>query len=60
MSIVAVVKKGTSKKNIDNKLKKLQKKKGFPASKYSGSIKIDRDALQIQKELRDEWKESIR
>lgn len=51
-----VIKKGSSKKKIEEALRKLKKGKGFPASKFNGKMKIEGDALEIQKRLRDEWK----
>jgi hypothetical protein len=48
------IKKGSSKKTIQKQLSKA-KSKGFPASKFTGKIKIKMDALAIQKKLRDEW-----
>jgi hypothetical protein len=54
--MVIVIKKGESKKSIQNKLKKLTKgKKGFPASKFTGKVKIHGDPVAIQRRLRDEW-----
>jgi hypothetical protein len=54
--MVIVIKKGESKKSIQNKLRKLKGGKGFPASKFTGKIKIDEDPVAIQRRLRDEWK----
>lgn len=48
------IKKGSSKKTIRKQLSKA-KLKGFPASKFTGKIKIKKDALAIQKKLRNEW-----
>ncbi len=56
-----VIRKGESKKSIQAKMKKLKsQKKGFPAYKYLGKMKIDEDPLMIQKRLRDEWSERSR
>jgi len=52
MSII--IKKGTPKKRVKEKLKEFSGKK-FPASKFSGKIKIKEDAVAIQRKLRDEW-----
>jgi hypothetical protein len=51
------IKKGESKKSIENKLRKLSKSKskGFPARLFTGKIKIEGDAVAIQRKLRDEW-----
>lgn len=54
--MVVVIKKGDSKKLIQRKLKKLKSGKGFPASKFTGKVNIEEDAVLIQRRLRDEWK----
>ncbi len=54
--MVIVIKKGDSKKLIQTKLRKLKGGKGFPASKFTGKVKIDEDAVAIQRRLRDEWR----
>jgi len=51
------------KKNIDKKefrkilisLEKNKQSKGVDTSKHCGSIKLKKDSLIIQKEMRDEW-----
>lgn len=54
--MVVVINKGESRKSIQNKLLKLRKKeRGFPASEFIGKIKIDEDAVKIQRRLRNEW-----
>jgi hypothetical protein len=53
--MVVVIKKGESKKSIQSKLRKLKSGKGFPASKFTGKVKIKEDAVAIQRKLRDEW-----
>ena len=48
-----------TKKNIRLLLKRLQdsrSQKGIDAYKYCGTIKLQLDAMIIQKELRNEWK----
>ena len=54
-----VLKKGTDKKSIEAVFAKLmnrkRKSKGISAFKYCGIIKLDKDALSIQKDLRSEW-----
>ncbi len=57
--MVLVLKKGASKKEIEainEKLAKNHKKKRFDAYKHCGVIKLQEDALAIQKRLRDEWR----
>ena len=55
--MVITIKSGASKKTILLLLKGLENKigKGIDAKKYCGKIKLKKDALKIQKELRDEW-----
>jgi len=53
--MVVVIKKGDDTKSIQTKLHKLKKGKGFPASKFTGKIKIEEDAVRIQRRLRNEW-----
>ena len=54
--MVLVLKNGASKKEIEAIEKKLSKKSpsGFNAKKYNGILKIKGDALEIQKQLRNE------
>ena len=49
-------KKGASKKEIEKIELKLKDKVGVDVMKYCGLIKLNIDALTIQKTLRDEWK----
>lgn len=55
--MVMTIKYGASKKSLLSLLKKLKEKavKGVDVRKYSGKIKLKKDALEIQKELRNEW-----
>ena len=56
--MVITLKKGTKKKNIQQLLDHLVKQKrskGINAQKYCGIISLKSDALQIQKNLRNEW-----
>lgn len=56
--MVTVIKRGSNKEEIAKGMKKLAKKspkKGFDAQKFCGILKINEDALVIQKRLRDEW-----
>jgi hypothetical protein len=53
--MVLVLKKGASKKEMDNISGKLQVVKGVNTKKYGGTIKLKEDPLAIQKKMRDEW-----
>lgn len=56
--MVTVLKSGATKSSIQTILKKLgaqRSKKGFEAHKFCGVLKINEDALTIQRRLRDEW-----
>lgn len=55
--MVTVIKKGASKRSIEHSIKMLLVKgrKGFDAKKFCGVLKLEEDALAIQKRLRDEW-----
>ena len=54
--MVLVLKKGATKKEMENITKKLQKSLGVNTKKYCGTIKLKEDPLSIQKQMRDEWK----
>jgi hypothetical protein len=54
-SMTIVIKRKSGKKNISKLLKKAMSSKGVDTRKYCGVIKLNRDPLTIQKELRDEW-----
>lgn len=54
--MVLILKKGASKKQIQDITKKLELKKGISIAKYIGRIKLTEDSLEIQKKLRDEWR----
>ncbi len=58
--MVITIKRSDSKKIIARKLKDLPEKKGFEAFKYHGKIKVEGDGLEIQKQLRNGWKERLR
>lgn len=56
--MVTTLKRGASKKSIKNILDRLAKQfklKGVDAHKYVGTIKLKKDALSLQRTLRDEW-----
>ncbi len=58
-AMTIIIKKGESKKSMEAKLRKLnarKKKKGFPAHRFTGKMKIAGDPVQIQRKLRDEWR----
>ncbi|WP_158441681.1 hypothetical protein [Nonlabens dokdonensis] len=53
------IKRGATKKSIKIILENLSqdfKPKGVDVKKFVGKINIPKDALDIQKEFRDEWK----
>jgi len=55
--MVTIIKKGDSKAHIRKALEKIQEppNKGFNAKKYSGILKLNKDPLEIQRRMRDEW-----
>lgn len=56
--MVTTLKNGATKKSIKRVLEKLAqnlKPKGVDTFKYLGKISLKKDALDIQKELRNEW-----
>jgi hypothetical protein len=56
--MVTTLKQGASKKSIRNLLENLVKEikpKGVDVYKYVGKITLQKDALAIQKALRNEW-----
>ena len=56
--MVTVLRQGATAQSIRNILEKLAKDvkpKGVDVYKYSGKIKLNKDALDIQKDLRNEW-----
>lgn len=55
--MTTVIKKGSSIRTINKVLAKLLAKqdKGFDAKKFCGALKLKKDALLIQKDLRNEW-----
>lgn len=59
--MVLVIKKGAGKKEIEAVEKKLSGKShsGFNAKRYNGVLKIKGDAMQIQKQMRNEWERNI-
>tara|TARA_B110000967_G_scaffold185610_1_gene206050 strand:- start:15 stop:188 length:174 start_codon:yes stop_codon:yes gene_type:complete len=56
--MVMVLKQGATKKSIRAILENLAKElkpKGLDVYKYVGKVSLKRDALNIQRELRNEW-----
>lgn len=56
--MVITIRRGASRKSILNKLETIAKEikpKGIDTHKYLGKISLKKDALTIQKELRNEW-----
>jgi hypothetical protein len=54
--MVTIIKKGSTQRRINQALKKLRTQKGLDAFKFCGSIRLNEDALSIQKKMRDEWR----
>jgi hypothetical protein len=54
--MVVVLKKGRSKEILMFLKRKAKSKKGVNTKKYCGTIRLKRDALLIQKDLRNEWR----
>ncbi|MEQ8533109.1 MAG: hypothetical protein RIB86_14740 [Imperialibacter sp.] len=55
--MVTVIKKGTPKKEINEKMNQaLRKQPKTDLRKLAGSLKTDIDPLQYQKDIRNEWK----
>ena len=53
--MVLVLKKGATKKEMENISKKLQMVKGVNTKKYGGTISLKEDPLSIQIKMRNEW-----
>lgn len=56
--MVTILRPGATKKSIKNIFENLAKElkpKGVDIYKYVGKISLKRDALTIQRELRNEW-----
>ncbi|MBI1768804.1 MAG: hypothetical protein HY015_07035 [Bacteroidetes bacterium] len=53
--MATIIKKKSSKRDIARKFNKAISSKGVDTRKYCGVIKLSKDPLTIQKELRDEW-----
>ena len=60
--MVLVLKKGASKKDIEDIEKKLYSEKpaaGFDAKKYNGTLKLSENPLDTQNRLRNEWERNF-
>ena len=54
--MVTIIKKGTPKKEIRQRINKvISKKPKRSIMKYAGKLKTDIDPLDYQKKMRDEW-----
>jgi len=53
--MVTTIKKGASKEIIEKSLKRTGTQKGFDANKHFNTLKIDKNPIEIQKRLRNEW-----
>ena len=54
--MVIIIEQGTTKEKLEILLKKLKIKKGINTKIYCGVIKLKEDPLEIQKQLRGEWR----
>jgi hypothetical protein len=54
--MVTTIKQGTSKEIIEKSLKNTNSKKRFDAKKHLNVIHLDKNPLDIQKQLRNEWR----
>ena len=53
--MVTVIKKGTDRISIQKALENISVRKGMNAFKYCGKVKLEKEPLMIQKNLRNEW-----
>jgi hypothetical protein len=51
-----IIKKTDTIQEINKKLDAIKNKRGFDAFKFCGVLKLEKTPLQIQKEMRNEWK----
>ena len=55
-SKLIIIKRTSTRKQLNEALRKLNSRKGFSAKKYLGTIKdVFGDAVEYQIKLRDEW-----
>lgn len=53
--MTVTVKKGISKRKLNEVLRKIKHTKKLNAKRHLGKVKWGEDALEYQKKLRDEW-----
>jgi len=53
--MATVIKRKSNRRNISKIFNKAVASKGVDTKKYCGVIKLMKDPLAMQKELRDEW-----
>lgn len=53
--MTVLVKKGSGKKKLNEILRKMKYKKKMDAKRHLGKVKWNKNALEYQKSLRDEW-----
>jgi hypothetical protein len=53
--MATVIKRKSNRRNISKIFDKAVSSKGVDTKKYCGVIKLSKDPLVIQKQLRDEW-----
>jgi len=50
------IRRGADKETLKSALSKIKEGKKLDTSKYCGVVKLTADPLQIQKDMRDEWR----
>ncbi len=56
ITMVLILKKGANKKEMDAISEQLNVTKGVDTKRYCGTIKLKEDSLEIQKQMRNEWR----
>ena len=56
MVMVTTIKQGASKEIIEKSLKNTNSKKKFDSKKHLNVITLNKSPLEIQKQLRNEWR----
>ena len=54
--MTVIIKRFTDKASIEKLLRTLPRVNGFDAHKFCGLLKLKRSPLDIQNEMRNEWK----